>query len=228
MITFWYAGCDNGSSSSGGGSGKPSPDNRPIVCLGDSLTEGYGASIAGEADKSKSYPAFLQEKVTVTVVNAGISGDTAASGLARVGSDVLSQNPQMVIILLGANDLFRSLPLSGTKASLSGIIGALKTGNRKIYLASFIGNEAWENSIVSQVPGMTPPQISSYLSGYKTMFAELISENPGVVFIPDIWTGVWGVNMSDQIHANAEGYRTMAENIFTCIKPYLLENNLLR
>jgi acyl-CoA thioesterase-1 len=235
-------GCDTGTSASdnnepndnnetngnnGAGDNNEQFDKRPIVCFGDSLTEGYGASIPGQVDKSKSYPAFLQSKVRVPVINTGISGDTAAGGLARVERDVLSHDPQAVIILLGANDFFRLRPANATKADLQNIITRVRDENRKIFLVSFMGGSSWENSLIDSIPGMTPAVLSILISGYKRIYLELVLENPDVTFISDIWTGVWGVNMSDPIHPNAEGYRIMADHIFLGIKPYLLENNLM-
>ena len=208
----------------------PPPDtqkNGPIVCLGDSLTEGYGASRPSEVDKSNSYPAFLEKKVTLNVINAGISGDTAGGGLARVDNDVLANDPQVVIILLGANDFFRSRSASETKSDLQAIIYKVKSEDRKIYLASFIGDAAWEASYLATYP-IIPPGITALLADYKKMYAELWSENPGLGQIPNIWKGIGKNQMSDPIHPNAEGYSIMADNIFAVIRPYLAENNLLK
>ena len=220
-LVFVLIGCESGESPSA------TADNRPIVCFGDSLTEGYGASRPGTVDKSKSYPAFLQNKVTVPVENAGISGDTAAGALARMDRDVLSRDPQAVIILLGANDFFRLRPARETKQDLQAIINKLKTGDREIYLASFIGDSAWEDAILGIIPNFILIDHVALFADYKKMFAELSSENKELTFIPNIWTGVWGIHMSDPIHPNAAGYEIMANTIFNAIKPYLQANNLL-
>jgi acyl-CoA thioesterase-1 len=217
VLVFSLIGCDT-----------TGTDDGSIVCFGDSLTEGYGASKPGSVDRSKSYPAFLQSKVKTTVANAGISGDTAAGGLARAEKDVLSKNPRLVIILLGANDFFRLRPANETKADLQAIINKLRDGNRKIYLASFIGNAAWESSIFEAIPGLTNSELAALLPDYKKMFTELQSENRDLGFISDIWTGVWGIHMSDPIHPDAAGYSIMADNIFNAIKPYLAENDLIK
>jgi acyl-CoA thioesterase I len=199
----------------------------PIVCLGDSLTEGYGASKPFEPDKSNSYPAFLEKKVILNVINAGITGDTASGGLARVDKDVLANDPQLVIILLGANDFFKSRPASETKRDLQAIINKVKSEDRKIYLASFIGDAAWEASYLETFPIM-PPGIIALLADYKKIYAELRSENTDIGHISNIWKGIGKNQMSDPIHPNAEGYSVMADNILAEIKPYLAENNLLK
>jgi len=199
-----------------------------MVCLGDSLTEGFGASQPSVIDKKKSYPAFLQNKVKITVVNAGISGDTAAGGLARVDKDVLSKNPQIVIILLGANDFFHQSPASETKKDLQAIISKVKKENRKIFLASFIGDAAWEAGYLETFPALISSSVIALLADYKKMYSELRSENTDIGVISDIWKGIGKNQMSDPIHPNAEGYSIMADNIFTDIRSYLAEKNLLK
>jgi len=199
----------------------------PIVCLGDSLTEGYGASKPFEVDKTKSYPAFLQNKVKTTIINAGISGDTAGDGLARVDKDVLANDPQAVIIMLGANNFLRQRPASEAKRDLEAIINKVKSEGRKIYLASFIGDAAWEASYLQTFPIM-PPGLIALLADYKKIYEELRLENADIGHILNIWKGIGKNQMSDPIHPNAEGYSIMADNIFAEIKPYLAENNLLK
>jgi acyl-CoA thioesterase-1 len=214
VLTFaiLFTGCDNSPDST---------NHQPIVCFGDSLTEGFGASKPGSVDKTKSYPAFLRKKVSRPVVNSGISGDTAAGGLARVERDVLAKDPGIVIILLGANDFFRLRPANETQADLQAIIDKLASENRKIYLASFIGDEDWEAAIFGAIPGLSSTVIAALLPDYKKMFAELKSENKDIGYIPDIWTGVWGIHMSDPIHPNSKGYEIIANTIFNAIKPAL-------
>jgi len=209
----------------------PTPPNTQktgtIVCLGDSLTEGYGASKPSEVDKSNSYPAFFQKKITPNVINAGISGDTAAGGLARVDKDVLANDPQVVIILLGANDFLKLRQASEAKRDLQAIINKVKNENRKIYLASFIGDAAWEASYLQIFPIM-PSGIITLLADYRKIYDELRSENADIRYISNIWKGIGKSQMSDPIHPNAEGYSIMADNIFAAIRPYLAENNLLK
>jgi acyl-CoA thioesterase-1 len=214
------AGCESTTSSSG-----------TMVCLGDSITEGYGASKPLDVDKAKSYPAFLQQKVKLTVVNAGISGDTAADGLKRVDKDVLAKNPQVVIILLGGNDFLNLRPASEAKKDLQAIIDKVKNENRKVYLASFIGDAAWEASYLEYlktIPAILISDRIALLAGYKKIYAELWSENPSLGQISNIWKGIGRNQMSDPIHPNANGYSIMADNIFSGIMPYLTENNLLK
>jgi acyl-CoA thioesterase-1 len=196
-----------------------------LVCFGNSLTAGYGAVTPGVDDKTKSYPAYLQNKINIPVVNAGVSGDTTSSALARIHDDVLSQNPRIVIIELGANDLFKVLPQT-TRKNIQSIINLLRDGKRKIYIAKFY-TEAVARSTADTL-GITNPAIQTWIiSQYDDMFNSIASAN-NIELIEDIWSGVWGIHMSDSVHPDAAGYEIMANNFFNAIQPYLRENNLLK
>ncbi|MCL2129193.1 MAG: GDSL-type esterase/lipase family protein [Treponema sp.] len=197
-----------------------------LVCLGDSLTAGYGASTPGEDDESKSFPAFLQAKVKIPVINAGVSGDTTAQGLSRVDKDVLAKDPGIIIILLGANDVFNLISPSTTKANLQSIIDKVDNGKRKIYLAKFytedVARQLFSNYGITNYDFQT-----TMINRNDEMFSSLASEN-NVTLIEDIWQGVWGEHMSDEVHPDAAGYKIMADNIFNVLKPYLQANGLLK
>jgi acyl-CoA thioesterase-1 len=179
-----------------------------IVCLGDSLTAGANATVVGKDDKSKSWPAFLQNKVNIPVINAGVSGNTTAQGLARVKRDVLSKNPRIVIILLGGND-YQKISLATSQKNLQKIIDMVNDGKRKIYLVIFF-------------PGW-PDQ--------ARMFIRLASSN-NIELIRSLWDGFVDMDKehisADGMHPNAKGYELMADNIFNALKPYLEANNLLK
>jgi acyl-CoA thioesterase-1 len=208
IISFSFFGCDNGSTSNN--------QDKTLVCLGNSLTAGYGATTPGADDKSKSYPAYLQDKINIPVINAGISGNTTLQGLSRVDTDVLEKNPQIVIIELGANDLFHGISITDTRNNLQDIINKLNDGNRKIYLAKFYPDEVANYGL---------PTI--LINQYDAMFNALLSSND-VVLIDNIWDNVWRIHMSDSVHPNAEGYAIMADNYFKILRPYLEANNLLK
>ena len=224
IIIFLIAGCSNGSTPAS----NPPIDDRAIVCFGDSLTEGFGASRPGSVDKSKSYPAFLQSKVNVNVVNAGISGDTTADSLARLEKDVISINPQMVIVILGGNDFLNRQSAANAKDNYKAIINRLKSENIKVYFAGFIGDADWEAEYLKMIPEFLVPDTLSRLNQYKDIYASLHSENPDIGYISNIWAGIGLSEMSDLIHPNEKGYKKMAETIFTEIKPYLQENSLVK
>lgn len=94
-----------------------------IVAFGDSLTAGYGLTV------SEAYPAQLEAKLkaagqSVTVINAGVSGETTRGNLERVPF-ILSQRPDIVIVGIGGNDALRALPIEETRSNLSATLKAL-------------------------------------------------------------------------------------------------------
>jgi len=210
---LFFAACD-------GEKGEDTPkENNVIVCLGDSLTAGFGATVPNVDDKTKSYPAFLQEKVKIPVINAGVSGNTTANALARLDSDVLSHSPKVVVIILGANDIFNEVNLAITEMNYKSIMNKIDNGKRKIYLAKF-----YTDAIALQLLVMYP---DVDLDAYNAMYTTLAS-SPNVELIEDIWDGIWGIYMSDFVHPNATGYELMAGNIFKEMEPYLTSNGFVK
>jgi acyl-CoA thioesterase-1 len=192
----------------GGSTSDSTSVEETIVCLGDSLTSGRSATVVGKDDKSKAWPAFLQNKVNIPVINAGVNADTTAQGLARVKRDVLSKNPRIVIIVLGINDYIQKVPLATTKNNLQKIIDMVNDGNRKIYLTRWYWL-AWTTQV-------------------EDMFVSLASSN-NIELTENIWDwgDVWGNISADDQHPNAKGHEAMADYIFEALKPYLEANNLL-
>src|SRR4051794_17423393 len=84
---------------------------KTIVCFGDSITAGIGA------EPGPPYPDLLAARLGTPVINAGVPGDTAEEGLARVDA-ALAQNPWLVIVELGGNDILRRVPPERTEAAL--------------------------------------------------------------------------------------------------------------
>ncbi|MDR0411505.1 MAG: GDSL-type esterase/lipase family protein [Treponema sp.] len=191
-----------------------------LVCLGDSLTAGYGAVEQGKEDKSKSYPVYLQEKVNIPVVNKGVSGVSSDYGLLQIDSILETENPRILIIELGANDyLLWGVPVNKTHENLQAVIDRANDGQREIYLAKFYTEQMAEDIEAD----------AETIEQYDDMFNAL-SSNDNVELISDIWDGVWGnpALMSDTHHPNAEGYAIMADNYFNALKPYLTANNLTK
>ncbi|WP_010262347.1 GDSL-type esterase/lipase family protein [Treponema primitia] len=215
-----FTSCDNGTTSN--------KEDRPLVFLGDSLTAGHGASVPGKDDKTKSYPAYLQEKINMPIINAGVSGDTTADALGRINEDVLSKNPRIVIVELGANDLFQLQfsALAEIKSNLQKIITKLKARNITIFLVKFYTEDVVKS--VANSIGITNGTFQRMMiKQYDAMFNALASQND-VKLISNIWDSVWGVHMSDTIHPDTVGYEIMADNFFKAMEPYLQENYLLK
>lgn len=188
--------------------GTSPPGSPSIVFFGNSLTAGYGL------DPAQAFPALIQEKLKVhgwdfRVVNAGVSGDTTASGLRRL--DWVLQRPLAVLVLeLGANDGLRGLPLATAKQNLQAIIDRTrhKYPQVKIVLAGM------------QIPTNLGPE---YTTGFRAIFAELAAANQAA-FIPFLLEDVGGIphlNLPDGMHPNPAGHIIIAENVWKVLAPLL-------
>ena len=179
--------------------GKPEPVNlkgENIVCFGDSITFGTGAS------PDKSYPAQLAEITGKPVINSGIPGDTTATALQRLERDVLSQSPRIVLITLGGNDLMHGVDRKVAFKNLKEIVETIQADNTLVVIGG-IRLFLWDR-------------------GYEKEYQKLAAET-GALLIPDILEGLIGNEefMSDTIHPNARGYKIMAQKFYTIIKPYI-------
>ena len=171
-----------------------------IVCLGDSLTAGYGLSSPEEA-----YPALLQRKLRSAgldfdVVNAGVSGDTSAGGLRRLDWS-LQGDVRVLVVALGGNDALRGLAPGELKGNLGAIIDRAQARQIRVLL---LGMEA-------------PPNFGDrYTREFRAVYRALARERH-VTLIPFFLNGVAGVaglNQADGIHPTPEGQRRIAETIW--------------
>jgi acyl-CoA thioesterase-1 len=187
-------------------------DRKTVVVLGDSLSAGLGI------EPAQAFPALLQAKMDAAgwncaVVNAGVSGDTSADGLARIDW-LLRRRIDVLILELGGNDGLRGLPVSATKTNLQAIIDRTK---RQYPQAQFI------------VAGMQmPPNMGEeYTAAFRSVFPELAATNHAAL-IPFLLEGVAGkpeLNQEDRIHPTAEGHKIVAENVWKVLKPVLEKMN---
>ncbi len=175
-----------------------------IAAVGDSLTEGLGV------DEEFAYPALLEKKLQdagyrYRVINAGISGETSSATLARI-KWILTLKPDIVILVIGANDGFRGIDPELIKTNILTIIRALKEKNVTVLLG-----------------GMQMAQNlgKEYISAFENIYP-LVAREENVGLIPFFLTGVAAnpkLNQADGIHPTAEGYRVVADHIF----PYVIE-----
>jgi acyl-CoA thioesterase I len=175
-----------------------------ILVLGDSLTAGLGVA---EAD---SFPAQLAAAlaargIEAKVINAGVSGDTTAGGLARLDW-ALGEDPQIVILELGANDGLRGLDPKATEANLDAMLAKLKAQKRAVLLA-----------------GMKAPRNlgAEYVSAFDAIYPAL-AERHDVPLYPFFLDGVAtdpALNQEDGIHPNEAGVKVIVERIL----PYVVK-----
>lgn len=179
-----------------------------VLCFGNSLTAGMGL------DEDDAFPAVLQRKVdslglSYKVVNAGLSGETTASGKNRI-EWVLNQKVDVFLLELGANDGLRGIHPNETKNNLQTIIDIVREKNpdTKIILAGM----------------QMPPNLGEeYTEAFKNIFPELAKSN-GIELVPFLLENVAGIaelNQSDGIHPTTEGQKILAENVWSVLKDVL-------
>jgi acyl-CoA thioesterase-1 len=161
-----------------------------VLVLGDSLTAGYGL------ENGESFPVQLEKRLQaagydVDVVNAGVSGDTTAGGLARI-EWTLVDRPEIVIVELGGNDALRGLDPTQVYANLDRILTQLKTAGCRVILA-----------------GMLAPRNLGYeySSKFDRVYPDLAKRH-SVLFYPFFLEGVatdHKLNQADGVHPNAAG-----------------------
>jgi len=117
----------------------PSTDEATILALGDSLFAGYGLG------PGQSYPAHLEtalkaRSIAARIVNAGVSGDTTADGLARVDFVLkgMPQKPALAIISLGGNDMLRAVPPAETRKNLAAILAKFQEAKVPVVLLQLL------------------------------------------------------------------------------------------
>lgn len=100
-----------------------------IICLGDSLTYGYGVA------RAVTWTALLSDGADgPEVVNRGISGDTTGGMLARLETDVLAEKSDLVLLMGGSNDIFFGRDLAAAKCNMAAIVFQCMAHRRKVVL----------------------------------------------------------------------------------------------
>ena len=179
------------------------PADSTVIALGDSLTYGYGAS------PETAYPAVLAEMTRWSIANEGVNGNTSADVLART-DQVVSQNPDLVLLGVGGNDVLRRVQPETTRANITATINKLKSADIPVVLiaqphfsASSLFGKASDNPIYKDIA--KSEDVPLYASGWSKVLSDESLK-------------------SDQIHANDAGYRNFAEGLYS----YLQEEGVAR
>ncbi|MBC5775414.1 arylesterase [Pontibacter sp. KCTC 32443] len=180
-----------------------------ILFFGDSLTAGYGLP------QSQAYPSLIQQQLQQEgytdyhVINAGLSGDTTASGVHRLDK-WLNQEVHIFVLALGANDGLRGIPTRETTINLQEMLDKAKRKwpEVKIILSGM------------EIPDIVPGR---YAAEFRVLFRELAVKN-NVSFVPFLLEGVAGMrhlNLPDGVHPNAEGQKLLAKHTWSILKDIL-------
>jgi acyl-CoA thioesterase I len=172
------------------------PTGENIICFGDSLTFGTGAS------KNMDYPSQLSRMISKPIINAGVPGDTTETAMTRIEQDVLSRSPRLVLITLGGNDLKNRIPRETVYQNLKHIILSIQNQGALVIVGGI--------------------DIPFWGRGFGEMYEDVCRQT-GAVLIPNIFDGIIGDEnlMSDPIHPNDNGYALMAQKFYRATEPYL-------
>nr|WP_299363132.1 arylesterase [uncultured Paracoccus sp.] len=176
-----------------------------LTSMGDSLTQGYG--LPAEDGFVPVLQRWLRDRGhDVTVINAGVSGDTTAGGAARIGW-TLSEPPDAMIVALGGNDLLRGIDPAVSRANLETILAAADAAGVPVLLAGL------------PAPGNYGPD---FKRDFDAMYGD-VARQWGALHYPNFLgpigdkaargASVADLMQEDRIHPNATGVRKMVEAI---------------
>lgn len=178
-----------------------------LLVLGDSISAAFGL------DTRQGWVSLLEQRLAAEgfdyqVVNASVSGDTSAGGLARLPTLLAEHQPQLVIVELGGNDGLRGQPPAQLQQNLAAIIqGARESGARVLLL------------------GMQLPP--NYGARYNALFSQVYADVAGAAQVPllgfflDGVGGVPALMQGDGIHPNAAAQPRLLDNLWPQLKPLL-------
>lgn len=188
------------------GTGEAMAESLRVLALGDSLTAGYGLP-ADAAFPVQLEKALRAQGYDVTVINAGVSGDTSAGGRARLDW-ALADKPAFAIVELGANDGLRGIDPKVTEQNLDAILTRLKAEGVTVLLAGMLA----------------PPNYGpDYAEAFRQVFVRL-AQRHHVAFYPFFLDGVARdpkLNQGDGMHPTREGVAVIVQRILPSVKQVL-------
>ena len=174
-----------------------------ILMLGTSLTQGLGLPPGTEI------PAVLQAelgaaKINVTVINAGVSGDTSAAGLSRLDWS-LADKPDAAVVELGSNDALRGLSPAQTEKNLSAILARLKQKHVPVLLLGMKAPRNLGPEYARAFDAIYPKLAKKYDTLLYPFVLEAVALNPKL-------------NQADGMHPNPAGARLIADRLLPDVK----------
>jgi acyl-CoA thioesterase-1 len=193
------------------GAAQPAPQKpATILVVGDSLSAEYGLK-RGSGWVALMDQRLVQEKITATVVNASISGDTTSGGRSRLPALLAKHQPTVVIIELGGNDALRGLPLPITQENLQVMTQAAQAAKAKVVIVGM------------QMP---PNYGQDYGARFAAIYATVAKANKtGLVpfLLKDVADGPDALRLfqNDRIHPTEAAHPTILNNVWPSVKKLL-------
>jgi acyl-CoA thioesterase I len=178
-----------------------------ILVFGDSISAGYGLRLEqGWVELLKTR--LKSQGYGDQVVNASVSGETTAGGLARLPRALELHHPSIVILELGGNDGLRGLPIAQMRANLTQMATLSIAAGAKVLLLGM---------------RMPPNYGPEYTKQFAMVFSDLASEKK-IPFVPFLLTDIAlspALLQDDDIHPNALGQPILLDNVWPTLKPLL-------
>ena len=178
-----------------------------VLVWGDSLSAGYGLR------PQQSWPALLAERISAArlphkVVNASISGETTAGGLARLPAALETHKPSVVVIELGANDGLRGLPVKAMATNLQAMVDASRKADAQVLLVGM---------------RMPPNYGPEYTSRFEAAYRDIARANRLrlVPFMMEGFADQPGYFQADGLHPVAAAQPLILDTIWRELKPLL-------
>jgi acyl-CoA thioesterase-1 len=177
-----------------------------IIAFGDSMVAGYG--LAADA----AFPAVLEKTLRaegyhVTIINAGVSGDTASGGEARLDW-ALGDGADGVILELGANDMLRGVDPEVTKVALDAILGELKARNIKVLIAGMKAASNLGQDYKTRFDAIYPGLAKKYDAPLYPFFLDGVAGEPAL-------------KLGDGLHPNPAGVERIVKGILPVVRAFV-------
>lgn len=178
-----------------------------ILLVGDSISAAFGLEI------EQGWVRLLEQRLAeqnepYEVVNASVSGDTTAGGLARLPALLQQVSPELVVIELGGNDGLRALPVANMQQNLSAMVSLAREAGADVILLGM------------RIPPNYGPR---YSEAFENAFVEVAAEHD-VLLVPFLLEGAGGVEgmmQSDGVHPTAAAQPILLDNAWPAIKHWL-------
>jgi acyl-CoA thioesterase I len=179
-----------------------------ILVYGDSISAAYGLGNVGEGWVELLKTRLKEQGYVYQVVNASVSGETTAGGLARLPRALQVQHPTILVVELGGNDGLRALPVAQMHANLAQMIDSATAAGAQVLLLGM---------------RMPPNYGAEFTEQFHRVFADLAREKKTALvdFLLDGTALDPALIQSDGIHPNAAAQPILLNNVWPALKPLL-------
>jgi acyl-CoA thioesterase-1 len=179
-----------------------------ILVFGDSISAGYGLARVEQGWVALLQTRLEQQGYGYQVVNASVSGETTAGGLARLPRALHLHRPKLVILELGGNDGLRALPVAPMRANLASMIDLARSAGAKVLLLGM---------------RMPPNYGPDYTEQFRSVYSDLARADK-LPWVPFLLTGIAlspNLMQADGVHPNELGQPRLLNNVWPSLTPLL-------